>query len=111
MSIWKLSVASKAAEIDYERNISRKYDDIWAIFVGYITAVYACDVLACTEARQLKFDRPNSRWSLLNPFHKSYILSTEGPQTAFSALTLLGGRKGIQPVKKLSGGVLARLSV
>jgi len=31
---------------------------------------------------------------------------------AFSALTLwLGGRKGIRPVKKLSGGVLAWLSV
>jgi len=28
-----------------------------------------------------------------------------------SALTLLGGRKGIQPVKKQSGGVLAWLSV
>ena len=32
--------------------------------------------------------------------------------TAISALTLLlGGRKGIWPVKKLSGGVLAWLSV
>jgi len=30
---------------------------------------------------------------------------------AFSALTLLGGRKGIWPVKKLSGGVLTWLSV
>jgi len=30
---------------------------------------------------------------------------------AFSALTRLGGRKGIRPVKKLSGGVLAWLSV
>ena len=30
---------------------------------------------------------------------------------AFSALTRLGGRKGIRPVKKLSGGVLVWLSV
>ena len=30
---------------------------------------------------------------------------------AFSALMLLGGKKGIRPVKKLSGGVLAWLSV
>jgi len=30
---------------------------------------------------------------------------------SFSALTLLGGRKGIRPVKKLSGGVLVCVSV
>jgi len=30
---------------------------------------------------------------------------------AFSALTLLGDRKAIRPVKNLSGGVLAWLSV
>jgi len=41
----------------------------------------------------------------------TYFISTVCSYS-FSALTLLvGGRKGIRPVKKLSGGVLAWLSV
>ena len=42
----------------------------------------------------------------------SALFMEHGAERAFSALTLLvGGRKGIRPVKKLSGGVLAWLSV
>jgi len=40
-----------------------------------------------------------------------YLYNIAQPIIAFSALMLLGGRKAIQPVKKMSGEVLAWLSV